>query len=410
MSDSNKNKRKNLPDFLRYRRDEMRGRERNSFERELQKDPFLAEAVEGLSSVSASEAARDIKELKKTLNKRRTVRRYAFYFRIAVSVTVLVAVSSIFILVNKYNKPQKSADGNIEKVPLEIDISLPEKSPVAENITSDNNKIKMESRIPEYDSVEIKREVSYSIADLSKSDESKKIISDSILAKDLSLQAVSMAGKIAAVPAVSDTRKEEIIFMASGKVISSEDNLPLPGVMINVKGTNITVITDHEGKFAISLPDSERRTLVAGFIGMESKEFAAKTDSQMHVVMNPSLSALSEVVVVGYGTRRSEYIDDIIPAGYTPPKPANGKDKFDRYIEANITRPDSATSGQRVVVVIGFTVKADGTIEDYRIIRSPSKLFSDEALRLIKYGPAWIPAEENGKKIEDEVRIRIIFK
>ena len=50
MSDRNKNKKSLLADFFRYQKDKLSGKERNSFERELQKDNFAREAAEGYYS------------------------------------------------------------------------------------------------------------------------------------------------------------------------------------------------------------------------------------------------------------------------------------------------------------------------------------------------------------------------
>jgi TonB family protein len=88
----------------------------------------------------------------------------------------------------------------------------------------------------------------------------------------------------------------------------------------------------------------------------------------------------------------------------------NGRADFDKYIQDNLKRPDMATSGQRVVVVLNFIVDTNGKIDSLKVIRSPGKIFSDEAMRLIREGPVWKPAEQNGKAISDEVRIRIVFK
>ena len=96
--------------------------------------------------------------------------------------------------------------------------------------------------------------------------------------------------------------------------------------------------------------------------------------------------------------------------GFTPPKPVNGMADFQKYIENNIVRPDGATSGQRVVVVLGFQVDKTGKIDSIKVIRSPGKSFSDEAIRLLREGPAWRPAERDGKPTADDVRVRIVFK
>jgi TonB family protein len=108
--------------------------------------------------------------------------------------------------------------------------------------------------------------------------------------------------------------------------------------------------------------------------------------------------------------RARKISDTVMVNEYTPPHPTNGRADFDKYIQDNIRRPDTTTIGQRVVVVVNFNVNADGKIDSIKVIRSPGKIFSNEAIRLIKEGPAWKPAEENGKKINGEVRIRIVFK
>jgi outer membrane biosynthesis protein TonB len=96
--------------------------------------------------------------------------------------------------------------------------------------------------------------------------------------------------------------------------------------------------------------------------------------------------------------------------GYTPAQPNKGQENFDKYIEENIRKPAVATSGQMEVVALSFIVKSIGKLDSIKIISSPGKTFSDEAIRLIKEGPEWKPAEQNNIKIDDEVRIRIIFK
>jgi TonB family protein len=127
---------------------------------------------------------------------------------------------------------------------------------------------------------------------------------------------------------------------------------------------------------------------------------------ERQVMFDTSVSALDEVVVVGYGVSSKKDEE----TGYIAPQPVTGRAAFDKYIEENIQRPDTITEGQRVVVVINFTVLSDGKLDSIKIIRSPGKTFSDEAIRLIKSGPNWKPAEENGKAIDDEVRLRIIFR
>jgi TonB family protein len=95
---------------------------------------------------------------------------------------------------------------------------------------------------------------------------------------------------------------------------------------------------------------------------------------------------------------------------YVAPQPRNGRKDFDNYVRNNLRLPADAVKGQKEIVVVSFVVLKTGEIDSIKIIRSPGKSFSDEAIRLIRQGPGWIPAEGNSTKIDEEVRIRIVFK
>lgn len=88
-----------------------------------------------------------------------------------------------------------------------------------------------------------------------------------------------------------------------GKVISSEDNLGLPGVNIVEKGTNNGTVTDLEGNFTLLL-SSPDAVLVVSFVGYETVEISPKGMEELNVSLNIKKEELEEVVVVGYGTTR----------------------------------------------------------------------------------------------------------
>jgi len=87
----------------------------------------------------------------------------------------------------------------------------------------------------------------------------------------------------------------------TGRVSSSEDGAPIPGVNVLIKGTTIGAVTDAEGKYSINASGSP--TLVFSFIGYTTVESDAGARTTVDVAMNPDTQQLSEVVVVGYGTQ-----------------------------------------------------------------------------------------------------------
>jgi TonB-dependent starch-binding outer membrane protein SusC len=88
----------------------------------------------------------------------------------------------------------------------------------------------------------------------------------------------------------------------TGKVTGSTDKQPLPGVTVQVKGTNTTTTTDPAGNFSIAVPNAQS-VLVFSFAGMRSIERSVGDAATIDVELE-STGSLGEVVVIGYGTAR----------------------------------------------------------------------------------------------------------
>ncbi|MVM38837.1 hypothetical protein GO730_16965 [Spirosoma sp. HMF3257] len=84
--------------------------------------------------------------------------------------------------------------------------------------------------------------------------------------------------------------------------VTTETGETLPGVTIAVKGTTIGTTTNESGQYSLSIPDANA-TLVFSSVGYEKQEVAIGNRTKIDVVLQPDTKALSEVVVVGYGTQ-----------------------------------------------------------------------------------------------------------
>jgi hypothetical protein len=96
--------------------------------------------------------------------------------------------------------------------------------------------------------------------------------------------------------------------------------------------------------------------------------------------------------------------------GYINPQPVDGISNFNKYIEENMIKSLAQTPAEDSVVVVSFMVLTTGSIDSIKVINSRVDEFAREVIGLIRKGPAWKPAENNGKTIDDEVRVRIISK
>jgi hypothetical protein len=107
MKEKPENNKQELSDLKRYIRGEMTKRQENAFQRKLQRDPFSAEAVEGLETLDPEESMADLSKLEKRLDSRIARRKKYIYYRIAASVAVLMIISSIFLVVNRKDKAEE---------------------------------------------------------------------------------------------------------------------------------------------------------------------------------------------------------------------------------------------------------------------------------------------------------------
>ena len=88
-------------------------------------------------------------------------------------------------------------------------------------------------------------------------------------------------------------------------VVVDEDGVEIPGVTVVVKGTSEGTITNTNGKYSISI-DSDEAVLTFSFVGYLSEEITVGTNTTIDVVMIKDLIGLEEVVVIGYGSQKSE--------------------------------------------------------------------------------------------------------
>ena len=61
-------------------------------------------------------------------------------------------------------------------------------------------------------------------------------------------------------------------------------------------------------------------------------------------------------------------------------------------------------------VLIRFVVEKDGRLTNFEVIESPDPLLSNEALRVLKQMPKWIPAKNKGKDVRCRYSMPILFR
>lgn len=89
----------------------------------------------------------------------------------------------------------------------------------------------------------------------------------------------------------------------TGKIISDDDALGLPGVTVIVKGTTTGTSTDFDGNYSIKVPSNDA-VLVFSYLGYTSQEVTVGTKTTINITLKPDATTLDEIVVVGYGAQK----------------------------------------------------------------------------------------------------------
>src|SRR5205085_8232143 len=81
---------------------------------------------------------------------------------------------------------------------------------------------------------------------------------------------------------------------------------------------------------------------------------------------------------------------------------------LERNLNQNILEENGAPPG-RYTVVVSFRVDKDGSITEVKAENNPGYGTADEAVRVVKTGPKWNPAQQNGRQVIYRQRQSITF-
>lgn len=87
----------------------------------------------------------------------------------------------------------------------------------------------------------------------------------------------------------------------TGRIVSGEDQKPVPGATVKVKGSSKVTLTDADGKFSITASDND--VLQISSIGFATREVKANTNLSNLVLATESTN-LNEVVVTALGVKK----------------------------------------------------------------------------------------------------------
>ncbi|MEQ9468742.1 MAG: TonB family protein [Ekhidna sp.] len=438
--------------FERYLKGQMSPEEAHAFEREVLDDPFAQEALEGYEAQGA-ETINDLEKLRsQAFSKKKTFP----FIRIAAAVALLIVGSfTVYFFIDQVGNEQlamekESPEEMTQQPAPDTTKSVPKITTEEESIKPAEevvDKPKLVAEVPPRKEETPKSEIATEEEPAEETDnrgagmmadnaiqddddfmlaEADEVIAEELVSSEMELDVEEELEKMTIEPLMAKERAKKIASDAQADqpsalssrsaargaasylprtisgIVTDDTGESLPGVNVTIKGTTTGTTTDLDGNYRLAIEDNS--SLVFSFVGFESQEVQVGARSTIDVTMGGA-TELQEVVVTGYsGSGQPD-------PGYSPAKPLVGNSDYKNYMETNLQYPEQAITNQiEGTVVLLLAINASGEIEDIEIKKSLGYGCDEEAIRLVKEGPGWEPAEKDGVKVEDKVKVRVKFK
>ncbi|MCF8361354.1 MAG: TonB family protein [Prolixibacteraceae bacterium] len=358
----------------------MKDPERLQFEKELERDAFYKNAVEGLSKLKADDIERDI-------NSFAFIRPKKIQFQKAAVVLFIIAIFSVLIfLFLRRDEKDQSEDVKNENVEILPSIDEENEEKFSDSIRFDSTKTAIIDSIETFTKDTTSQVVADTDEETEQSDPEPELNND-VGATPEEEQKIGTQQ-----PQDKDKDKVEIKDPSENEDIENEGH--------EVLDTVGPVMDEKEPE-----PDRYEEETTVDEIEQVGQNEENTVDSIADEADEKSQSENNITPIA------ETYIAEVEPRPgvNAEPKPLGGQALFDKYIENNLRYP--VTGKGREVVKIEFTITVTGELTDFKVLRSPdNKAFEREAIRVVSEGPKWSPAIEDGIPVREKERLRIVFR
>lgn len=321
----------------------------------LDENPFEAEAIEGLKSQSV-DLQGELQDLEGRLSRKLTIKdNFRYIWPVAAAISLLLMSGLIFYLLtpDPYDKVALSQEATEvkPKEQLKTVLEIDPETPFTDNVApAPVSEIKKDTEIIE-------------VADEEEIEEQIEINSNIETAAPV---ANNLAGAIQ--PNKQEISIEPKLQIGPSKALSNE----------NIIEEQVSTIQEN-----VTVDDSHRRP-----------EPLATARSKAKKAYTP---AVIEPTARNY-TRSAE-----LPMAEPP-------EEISDYLKKHTNYPKTAEeNGVRGSVAVTFTVNENGGLEDFEIVEKLGFGCDEEAIRTLREGPSWKPAEINGIPIRSRGHIEVEF-
>ncbi len=377
----------NKEQFERYLKGEMSSKEAHAFEREVLKDPFAQEALEGLESHDSKTVLDDIKKLEVGVESNERPRFSPMQIAAVVSL-LLVSSLAVWLFID----------------PLAKDESLAMDSEVTEESVPESKTLPEMEKVVEEDSL-VEESLEEETTTRFMAGEEKEVPEKA--------DQVILAGEVSGPDTIKSIQETELLADAVALDIDLGDEESNTQGAANFAGDEMTLAfqagdedEDEEGdevKSDLALEEIASQPVRSEtFFAPEKTESSTQRKQAEETVSAPRMArarSMSGVEVEKPTEARTEA------------EPVIGEVEFRKYLRESLVYPQSAEENNiKGNVILELTISRTGDVTNIDVKKSLGYGCDTEAIRLVREGPKWTPATINGENEEGKIRVRIRFR
>ena len=436
-----------------YLSGKLSSKDRHALEKESMRDPFEEDALEGLSSLTASEFEADIATLTTKINQRTEQKNDSntfFVYKIAASILVIIGIVSVFyfsqpkeestdfVVSPEYKKQQEDeivfTDDVKEQDNIESEEKLFQSKPEIEPILSSKRKpvvtkdsvIKRNFQETSLKSAPVVVTNDQKVSRTGKSPSLNDIVEveESVIVESEKINDISDNAE-------NEEKTEEAIIKTIVGKVTDETGAPLPGASIKINNSGKEIYTNFDGNFKLNVSEGDR--VRVSYVGYQPQIAVVNNIDSLNFNLEEDISALNDAVVVGYGTKkRSEVTGAVITvkseelskrsnlnaeeilnskaagvqvqsAFISAIPPQGNREAFKNYI-INQLKLSNFESQQKYQVKTSFIVEKSGKITSFKVLNNDIlKDIKKDFKRIFSNLKNWKPATSNSETTQEKI-------
>lgn len=390
-------------DIVRYHKGLLTPQEMHQMERAALEDPFLADAMDGYTH--AEQPLEDIAALGKELD-RRTKRKAAVvplrarsFLRIA---ALLLLLAGFGWIAYQYNTGNQDLAVNREKA------AAAEKESVVPPAVSADSIILTYEPAPAQDQTRVQQPLRTKQQKAPGREEpvtaAAQPPADVAVAPVEREETVAKTAQPTPAPAAESSELAQSRGLVSSNFISGkvvdQNNMAVPGAQVNVPQQKTTVRADANGVFSVPAQDSSV-TVTVQSVGYAERQASLKNNAANRVVLQPSETALNEVVI----SKKSSYRKQAAARRVTldGAAPVSDARNYERFVLEQLKHFESQAAAASGTVELAFDLDAAGKPINIQIEQSLCTPCDTAAIKALQQGPQ---LKKTGKQRKARARIR----